>query len=127
MKKKKVIKVPYSINIKQIEEEYKPMETNDVFIDHTKELTTLKNIIYKYLTPTERRVLLLYTETQSQIKVGEILGVSVAYVCNYIKDVRKKIKGIINELNVDTQPYRTQRRKQYECFIKQDKRTKRTA
>lgn len=78
-----------NINIDEIEEEYKPNES--IFDDEDETTKKIKNIIFNELTDTERRIILLYSELESQRQVADKLRVSVTLANFVINDIRNKI------------------------------------
>lgn len=78
-----------NINIDEIEEEYKPNES--IFDDEDETTKKIKNIIFNELTDTERRIILLYSELESQRQVADKLRVSVTLANFVINDIRNKV------------------------------------
>lgn len=78
------------VDILDIEKEYAP--NFDVFNEDDARVHKAKVVVDNALTPTERRILLLYAELQSLRLVGVELGVSTATVKNYIDKIRQVIK-----------------------------------
>ena len=85
------------INIKNIEEEYKP--DNSIFSEEGNLTHQIKNIIFNELSITERWILLLYAEEKSLRKTGKILNISTSTAFNVIHSIREKIKKILNNAN----------------------------
>ena len=80
--------------IERIEEDYMPHF--DILMEEGNITYQIKQAIFNKLDVIDRRVLLLYAETMSLRKVGQILGVSTSKVYSMISRIRNIIK---NELN----------------------------
>lgn len=57
----------------------------------------------KRLRPVERKIFLTYVELGTYSGVAREFGVSVPTACNYIRNIREKIKTIIDKEN-DNKP-----------------------
>lgn len=78
------------INIKEIENEYKP--TDDIFDENSQLYKVLQYIIFNKLSDVEKNIILYYSETKNQYKVAKALGVSPATTNKIIKKIREEIK-----------------------------------
>ena len=58
----------------------------------------------KRLRPVERKIFLTYVELGTYSGVAREFGVSVPTACNYIRNIREKIKTIIMENDNDNRP-----------------------
>ncbi len=68
--------------------------TEDPFSDDDQLVSKIKWIIANQISPTDRIIILLYTELGSQRKVGKMLGVSASTVNIQLKRIRNEIKGL---------------------------------
>lgn len=78
------------IDIEEVKDEYKPVF--DIFTNEDEKVYRLKWIIANVLDETERRIILIYTDCQSQRKVAQMLGISTSLANIKINQIRKKIK-----------------------------------
>lgn len=87
-------KILKEISIKEIEQDYQPDRT--IWNEDDPRIDRIKNIIFDKLTLTERRIILIYSETASMREVGKRFGISTSKTYQLINEIRKKIR---NELN----------------------------
>lgn len=78
------------IDIQTIEEDYEPVF--DIFSEEDEKIYRLKWIIKNVLTEPERRIILLYSELQSQRKTAVALDCSVPTLIKKIRRIKAKIK-----------------------------------
>lgn len=76
------------LDIRAVESEYQPHF--DIFTEEDNKTYQLKRIINE-LNDTDRRIMLMYTELQSQRKLGEALGVSTSTANILVKRIREEI------------------------------------
>ena len=77
------------LNLKELMQTYKP--NWDIFTQEDMRMILLKQVIFEDLDEIERRVILLYTELQSQRKLGRLMGLSAATVNKLLKGIKSKI------------------------------------
>lgn len=77
------------VKIQEIMSQFLP--DDGLWSDEDERLNRIKHIIFEELSETDKRVLLLYAELQSQREVGRKLGVSASTVNILIKKIRKEI------------------------------------
>ncbi len=77
------------VKIQEIMEQFLPDDS--LWSDEDAVLNRIKHIIFEELSETDKRVLLLYAELQSQREVGRKLGVSASTVNILIRKIRKEI------------------------------------
>ena len=77
------------INLSKILKDYEP--DTDIFSEEPEVVSKLKDIIFHRLSEIDRRVIILYSELQSQRKVAKLLGVSASTVNILIRRIRKEI------------------------------------
>lgn len=80
---------------REIEEDYMP--NNDLFNGDSERMLKIKNVIFRELTIPERNAILYYAECQSQRKLANKLGISIALSNRYINEIRKKIFALLKE------------------------------
>lgn len=66
----------------------------DIFCEDDERVRSIKRAIAQVISPTDRTIILLYTELGSQRKVGKMLGVSASTVNIQLKRIRKEIRDI---------------------------------
>lgn len=76
------------IDIKALEEEYKP--NGSIWNEDDGKIHRLKTIV-RDLEETDKRIILLYAELQSQRKVAKLLGISTSLVNIKVNEIRRKI------------------------------------
>lgn len=81
------------ISIKDIEQDYQP--DTSIWDNDTPMVSKIKNIIFNNLTLTERRIILIYSETASMREVGKRFGISTSKTYQLIQEIRTKIKNIL--------------------------------
>lgn len=75
--------------INQLLDDYK--ENNDIFSEEDPRVTLLKHIINNNLTDVEKRLIILYIDSQSFRKLAKELNISTSTCYNYINNIKKKI------------------------------------
>lgn len=78
------------IDIYEIEDTYKPID--DIFNMDDHSIDKLKRIIYYYLSDTERRIILAYTELGNLRDCAKLFNIGKTTVFTRIKDIQNKIK-----------------------------------
>lgn len=73
-------------------EEYEP--NDDIMSEDNEDINKLKHIIFDKLPEVDKRIILLYSELQSQRKVAKYLGVSPSTAYILIKRIREDIKKL---------------------------------
>ena len=86
------------VNVSDMFEEFK--ENKDIFNDEEDLVKITKYIIWNKLDDTERRVLLLYVEIGNLRDTAKILNVSTSTVCNFIREIKNKIKELSKDKDV---------------------------
>lgn len=71
-------------------------EDYDFNIEDDDRMATIKEAI-KSLRPVERKIFLVYVELGTYSGVAREFGVSVPTACNYIRNIREKLKTIIDK------------------------------
>lgn len=85
------------MNIREILKDYEPNYT--IFNEDEDYIHKIKHIIFNELSLTDRTIIVLYSELQSQRKVGKLLGVSSATVNSLIKNIRGTIINKLKEIS----------------------------
>lgn len=85
------------MNIREILKDYEPNYT--IFNEDEDYIHKIKHIIFNDLSLTDRTIIVLYSELQSQRKVGKLLGVSSATVNSLIKNIRGTIINKLKEIS----------------------------
>lgn len=80
------------IDLKDIINDYQ--EDRSIWNEEENNIRVLKDILWNDLQEWERNMIILYAETESQRKVADKIGVSVATVCQTLKKIRRKIKDL---------------------------------
>lgn len=84
------------MKIEELFEEYK----NNTLTDDD-DMYNLKDIIFNKLTEVEKRLLLLYAELQSYAKLGKQLNISSTLAYYQVKEIKKKIKQLLEDEHTD--------------------------
>lgn len=83
MKQKTIME---KIDFNSILEEYK--EDNSIFSNESDQLRKIKYTIWHELDDTDRRILLLYSETGNMRDTAKMLRVSASTICLRVKKIR---------------------------------------